>query len=372
MLKRVWTLLFLTTLASSSLLFTGSVAGAQTARATIADTPIRAEANLSSPIIATLKEGAPVDVVDLEGDWYRVLVPHEQGRPRVGYVLAHLIEIVNTDGSSQSIPAPATSRAARPTPQGASIPPTRAQLDAIQAQRKALQQVEVLQAELNALQNDPAAQAAARPPFPPAPEPAPILAPTGVISQTSIMQKSRSGGFFIGTGFEGNGIVTNLGSGSTTESGAGGALVLGYGFTPRWSLYGELSAANINGSGGGTYSLAHVDVGARVHFLTRTHTVVPFVQFGLSRRGEAQTSTSYYGAQTFSASGAGVFFGGGANVHVTPAFAFSGGVTWSVGDFSTYTIDNQSLSGPTVSATSARVHLGVIWFPRAVSRPSGS
>jgi hypothetical protein len=52
MLKRVWTLLFLTTIASSSLLFTGSIAGAQTARARIADTPIRGEANLSGPIIA--------------------------------------------------------------------------------------------------------------------------------------------------------------------------------------------------------------------------------------------------------------------------------------------------------------------------------
>jgi len=96
MLKRVWMWLFLTTLASSLLLFTGSIVGAQTARVRIADTPIRVEANLSSPIIATLKEGELVDVVDLQADWYRVLVPNERTKPRVGYVLAHLIEIVNT------------------------------------------------------------------------------------------------------------------------------------------------------------------------------------------------------------------------------------------------------------------------------------
>src|SRR6202521_4926333 len=123
MLKRVWMGLFLTTLASSLLLLTGSIAGAQTARARIADTPIRGEANLSSPIIATLKEGGSVDVVDLQGDWYRVLVPNDQGQPRVGYVLAHLIEIVNADGSSQSIPAPPASRAAQPIAQGPPIPP---------------------------------------------------------------------------------------------------------------------------------------------------------------------------------------------------------------------------------------------------------
>jgi hypothetical protein len=145
MLKRIGMLLFLTTLALSLLLFTGSIAGAQTARARIADTPIRGEAHLSSPIIATLKEGGLVDIVDLQGDWYRVLVPNEQGKPRVGYVLAHLIEIVNT---------------ARPTA-GPPIPPTRAQLDALQAERKALQQVDALRADLNALQNAPSAQAVA-------------------------------------------------------------------------------------------------------------------------------------------------------------------------------------------------------------------
>jgi hypothetical protein len=145
MLNRVWMWLFLTTLASSLLLFTGSIAGAQTARARMADTPIRGEANVSSPIIATLKEGGRVDIVDLQGDWYRVRVASEDGTPRVGFVPTNLIEIVNT---------------ARPVA-GPPIPPTRAQLDGLQSQRKALQQVEASRAELEALQNAPSAQSAA-------------------------------------------------------------------------------------------------------------------------------------------------------------------------------------------------------------------
>jgi hypothetical protein len=279
MLKRVGTLLFLLALASSSLLLTGRIAGAQDAGARIADAPIRAE-NLSSPIIAILNETAPVDLVDL-----------------------------------------------------------------------------------------PSEQTPARPPVPAAPAPGPIAAPTGIMPQTSIIQKSRSGGFFVGTGFEGNGIVANVSGNSRTESGVGGALVLGYGFSPHWSLYGELSTARINTGGNGTYSLTHADVGARVHFLAPTHTVVPFIQGGLSGRGLAQTGTSYSGSQTVSASGTGVFFGGGVNVHITPAVAFSGGVTWSVVAFRTYTVDNQS-AGPGVSNASARMHLGVIWFPRAYPAPN--
>src|SRR5213596_3013823 len=147
-------------LASSLLLFTSSIAGAQTARARIAETPIRGEANLGSAIIATLKEGAPVDVVDLHGDWYRVLVPNDKGNPRVGYVLAHLIEIVNTDGSSQSIPAPPTSRAARSIAQGTSIPLPlapyfRLQRDKATEREQALTaEVDALQAELKALQSN--------------------------------------------------------------------------------------------------------------------------------------------------------------------------------------------------------------------------
>jgi Bacterial SH3 domain len=149
--------LFVATLASSLLLFTGSIARAQTARARIADTPIRGEASLASPIIATLKEGGPVEIVDLQGDWYRVLMPNDQGKPRVGYVLARLIEIVNTDGSLQPIPAPAAGRAVRPVPQ-APVPPTAARLaqqrEAAEREQALKAEVDALQADLTALQND--------------------------------------------------------------------------------------------------------------------------------------------------------------------------------------------------------------------------
>jgi hypothetical protein len=156
--------LAITTLASSLLLLTGSIADAQSARARIADTPIRGEANLGSAIIATLKEGDLVDVVDLQGDWYRVVVPGEPDRPRVGYVLANLIEFEPTDGSSPSIP-PLTSRAAplsaqsSPIAQGPPIAPTLAQVTLQREQTTAREQalkveIDALLAEVLALQND--------------------------------------------------------------------------------------------------------------------------------------------------------------------------------------------------------------------------
>ncbi len=154
--------------------------------------------------------------------------------------------------------------------------------------------------------------------------------------------KSHSAGFFIGLGYEGNSIVTTpTGSSSSSESGTGGGLALGYGFTRRWSIYSEISGATINADGGGSYTLAHFDLGARVHFRTGPHVVVPFVQFGLSGRDESENVTTSSGTHTVDASGAGIAFGGGLNAHFTPSFAFSGSLTWSVGNFSTYKVDNE-------------------------------
>jgi Bacterial SH3 domain len=155
---------FVTTiLASSLLLLTGRIAGAQTGRARIADTPIREEASLASAIIATVTEGGAVDVVDLQGDWFRVVVPNEQGKPRTGYVLARLIEFVNSDGSPMLMP---TGGAARPVVQGPRIPPTIGQITALHEREQtlaalalerdnAMQREQTLRAEVDALKTDP-------------------------------------------------------------------------------------------------------------------------------------------------------------------------------------------------------------------------
>jgi outer membrane autotransporter protein len=121
----------------------------------------------------------------------------------------------------------------------------------------------------------------------------------------------------------------------------------------------------MNADGGGTYTLSHVDLGARVHFRTGTNIVVPFIQFGLSGRDERQDVTTASGTHTVSANGAGLSFGAGLNAHFNPSWAFSGSVTWTVGNFSNYQVDNEDIGGSSVNATSARVHAGIIWFPGA-------
>jgi len=157
--------LFVTVLASSFLLSTGGAVWAQTARAMSANTPIRGEAGLESAIIATVPEGAVLEVVDFQGDWYRVVVPAEQavtGTPQVGYVWSRLLEIVNADAASvrpRTPPgsAPPTSLV-QPLAEGPMIPPVLTKLPVVRDKAAEREQalkadVDARRAELEALQN---------------------------------------------------------------------------------------------------------------------------------------------------------------------------------------------------------------------------
>jgi hypothetical protein len=182
--------------------------------------------------------------------------------------------------------------------------------------------------------------------------------PRKPVSARSSMERSRTKGFFVGLGVEGNGIQTDV-AGSSRETGGGGGLVLGYGFSKRWSLYADASGAQMNATGGGTYSLAHADLGARVHFRSGAHSLVPFLQFGGTGRAVSVTSNG----TTFTGSGGGATLGAGLNAYFTRSAALSSVVSWSVGNFNNFQVDNLVVGGYSVNASTARVHLGFVWFP---------
>jgi hypothetical protein len=186
-----------------------------------------------------------------------------------------------------------------------------------------------------------------------------IETPRKPVPSRSSMERSRSKGLFIGVGVEGSDIQTNV-AGSTAESGGGGGLVLGYGFSKRWSLYTDVSDARINATGGGTYSLAHADLGARVHFRGGAHSLVPFLQVGATGRAVSTT----VGGTTYTGSGGGATLGAGLNAYFTHSAALSAVASWSVGNFDKFQVDNTVVgTNASVNATTARVHLGMVWFP---------
>ncbi|MGH9889631.1 MAG: outer membrane beta-barrel protein [bacterium] len=173
-------------------------------------------------------------------------------------------------------------------------------------------------------------------------------------------QKSRGAGVFLGGGLDGSSIVV-YGDPTVQESGGGVDLTLGYGFSPHWSLYTELNASQMTAAGGGDYSLAHFDLGTRVHFRAGPHTVVPFLQIAITGRA----TVSHFGGTTNTSSGGGISLGTGLNVHFTPAVALSTAIMWTLGSFDTFKVDDRTFDGSTVVAGSTRVHFGVVWFPQS-------
>jgi hypothetical protein len=167
--------------------------------------------------------------------------------------------------------------------------------------------------------------------------------------------KSRSQGFFVGGSYEGNGITVD--DAESTESGSGFGVTFGYGFTRYLALYGQFSGASIE-SEDGDYGLGHFDIGTRVHFRAPAKTVVPFIQAGLSSR----TLRQDFGPEEVEASGFGFAVGGGINAHFKPALAFTAGATWSIGDIGDFKVNGAAVDSDSVGMTSARVHVGIIWF----------
>jgi hypothetical protein len=115
--------------------------------------------------------------------------------------------------------------------------------------------------------------------------------------------KSASSKLFLGVDFEGIVIMeTSATAPPSTNSGSGAGLVVGYGLTPRWALYANLSGGHVQDPDSRQiFGLGHFDVGTRVHFRTGPHVVVPFAQVGLARRAGYMTLDTSTGSQDFKA-----------------------------------------------------------------------
>jgi hypothetical protein len=166
---------------------------------------------------------------------------------------------------------------------------------------------------------------------------------------------SSTSGFFIGGSYERNGVAFEDLRGA--EVGFGYGVILGYGFTPKLALYAQASSASDN-SIYGKYGPGHFDSGLRVHFRSPARTLVPFIQAGISLRALIQE----FGLDTVKLTGAGVAFGGGINVHVNPAVAFSTGVTWSAWNVDNFRISGSAVPVDSLTMTTARIHFGMVWF----------
>ncbi|HEY9227605.1 MAG TPA: outer membrane beta-barrel protein [Gemmatimonadaceae bacterium] len=179
--------------------------------------------------------------------------------------------------------------------------------------------------------------------------------------------KSRSMGFYLGAGIETD-VVDVKTNGAPTEWGGGGALVAGYGFSKRWSAFAQLSGARMSASNndpnvdvGQHYTLAHLDVGTRVHFRAPQRMISPFAQLALSGRRVSNTVNG----QDVSNSGGGLTLGGGVNAFVSTAVAVTASGNVTIGTFNRFEVngDTRLIPAASIGVNTFRFSLGATWFP---------
>jgi hypothetical protein len=66
--------------------------------------------------------------------------------------------------------------------------------------------------------------------------------------------------------------------------------------------------------------------------------------------------------------GSGVSLGGGLQYFIASRWALGGSLKWTMGEFSRVQIDDVSIDGLGIDATSARFNMGFTWYPMGRGR----
>jgi hypothetical protein len=178
--------------------------------------------------------------------------------------------------------------------------------------------------------------------------------------------RSKTTGLMVGVGLNGSSIKFE--NDDEADSGSGATLQLGYGFTRRFTLMIDVSGVVLDGDPGeGEVSLAQVFLAGRFNFRSESARWRPFAEVGLGARGlgedNVQICDPTCANHDFAFTGGAFMFGGGVSFYATRKFAITGALNWGVGEFSDARMDNVTVSGFEADATTARLNLGVSWFP---------
>ena len=157
-----------------------------------------------------------------------------------------------------------------------------------------------------------------------------------------------------------------------SESGGGFSLQAGWGFTRMFTLLVDASGAAL-GDDDDEFVLVHFDLLGRLNFAKPERAWVPYVEGGISARVAGQDDIALVeegGSETvdLEISGGGFTFGGGVQYHVRPTVSLGAGLRWTVGEFSTVKVNNVSVDGFELDATSTRLTFGVTWWPMMPKR----
>ena len=183
---------------------------------------------------------------------------------------------------------------------------------------------------------------------------APIAAQTPAASSTK--------GFFLGAHLNGSSITVDEQGFEEDANGGGLGIQLGYGFTPQFALFIDGTAAQLEDE----VMLGHFDLGVRYSFTSPTRRWVPSLEAAFSSRALTKDDADLDGEVVdLEVLGSGFTIGFGIQYFTAPSWAIGAGLKFTGGEFSDIKVDNVTIEGFEIDASSTRFNVGVTWYPQA-------
>jgi len=178
-------------------------------------------------------------------------------------------------------------------------------------------------------------------------------------------QESTTRGFVVGAHLGGASLRPEDGDRS---NGGGGGLFFGYGFNRSFQLMLQLDGMEFDVEDtdvDGTWTMGHADLGLRYHFANSLRSWVPYLQAAISGRVAGVEDATVLGQPESDVEflGSALTFGGGLLVYFNETLALDVQILWSGGRFTDVKVDNVTVSGLEIDATSTRFNIGVDWWP---------
>lgn len=154
----------------------------------------------------------------------------------------------------------------------------------------------------------------------------------------------------------------------TNESGAGIGARMAWGFTPRISAYLGYDRARIESADSqlaDKYSLGQFDLGMQYNFANSDRAWRPYVEAAATRRGMYADVNDAGTTYKLTTSGYGMSVGGGFQYFFSAPWSLNTGLNYTFGSFTHAEVDGQSVDMDKISATGARLNVGMSWHPMA-------
>jgi len=178
-------------------------------------------------------------------------------------------------------------------------------------------------------------------------------------------QESTTRGFNVGLHLSGASLSVED---SDRYSNGGAGLFIGYGFNRTFQLFLQLDGAQFEVDDAevtGDWGMGHGDLGVRFHFANSLRSWVPYLQTSLTGwavgvddaqvQGQPESDVGFLGGA--------VTLGGGIMFYFNQKLAADLQLVWSWGQFDQIKVDDVTVSGLEIDASSTRFNLGISWWP---------